>query len=397
MAERLRPPVSKSDAHRALVLAELCDGAHEAWLPAERPRDVEVLTRGLIALRSPNAVIDCLDAGAPFRFLLTQAALNPNATTQFTGTDRLRERPQQALMTALETSLGVTVRFTGEGWPLVVRTQTPNVPRRFSIAGAESSQFASSLLLGAARLVKQRSGPVAVEVEGEATSTGYRSLTVDWLRRFGFVVEEAGSRIDVTSWTKTNVPPVLPGDWSSLTYLLPLAWHAGLAVEGVDRSAAHPDRAFAEHLVSSGLRFEHDDSRVMGTLSRSFDVDVSKCPDAVPALVAVALVAPSPSRFTRAGVLRLKESDRLAGVIDLARTLGATTQLEGETLTVFPATNPTGGVFDGRDDHRLVMAAAVASRLLGVELAIRGTAAVSKSFPSFWNEAAKANVTRRDA
>lgn len=395
----LTPPLSKSDAHRVLVLRELCEGAHEAALDGavDVPEDVLVLSRGLTTLRGSTGELDCHDAGAPFRFLLTQAALRPNSVFQFTGTPRLAERPQRPLLDALVKSLGV--RFDeGKPWPLTVTTGAMPTTRRFEISGVESSQFASSLVLGAARLVHHGAPDVVVDVTGEPTSAGYLALTLDWVRRFGFRVDVSGSRITL-SGTGTSLSARLPGDWSSLTYLMSLAWKSGTRVAAVDRSSLHPDRAFAAHLESAGLELAAVDglTEVRGALTRGFVVDASVCPDAVPGLVALALVAPAPSTFVRCAVLRLKESDRLAALIELVQLTGGATSLEGDTLTVTPPRTPRGGTFDGRADHRLVMAAAVAGRLLDVTIFVRGTDAVAKSFPGFWKEAAKAHVTRREA
>jgi 3-phosphoshikimate 1-carboxyvinyltransferase len=401
VAEPLTPPVSKSDAHRALVLAEVCDGAHESLLPpaVDRPRDVDVVSRGLQTLRGTSGELDCLDAGAPFRFLVTQAALKPNTSWRFIGTPRLAERPQEALLVSLRRSLGVTIRHGATLWPLTVDAGVRRFVDPFRVSGVESSQFTSSLLLGAARLVLEGTSPVTIEIDGEATSAGYVALTVAWMRRFGFEVVIGEHRLSVTGWREVLRPVELPGDWSSLTYLLPLAWKSGVRVRHVDFDAAHPDRAFASHLEAMGLQFATRDglTSVMGTLTRGLEVDASRCPDAVPALVAMALVSPAPSTFVRCGVLRLKESDRLDALATLVRLTGGRADLDEERLTVTPPSTPRGGAFDGRDDHRLVMAATVAASLLGVTIPVRGTEAVAKSFPGFWREAAKVGIGRAEA
>ncbi|MDP3505891.1 MAG: 3-phosphoshikimate 1-carboxyvinyltransferase [Myxococcales bacterium] len=401
MPESLTPPVSKSDAHRALVLAEVCEGSHERLLPpaVDRPRDVEVLSKGLQTLRGTSGELDCLDAGAPFRLLVTQAALRPNTSWRFTGTARLAERPHEALLESLRRSLGVTIRHGATLWPLTVETGARQSSALFRVSGVESSQFTSSLLLGAARLVREGTSPVTVEIDGAATSAGYVALTVSWMRRFGFEVVVAENRLTVTGWREAPPPNELPGDWSSLTYLLPLAWKFGVAVRQVDLDAAHPDREFATHLEASGLTLHARDglTTVTGALRRGLDVDASVCPDAVPALIAMALVSPAPSTFVRCGVLRLKESDRLDAMVTLVRLVGGVATLDGERLTVTPPSAPRGGTFDGRDDHRLVMAATVAGALLGVTIFVRGTEAVAKSFPGFWREAAKVGIGRAEA
>ncbi|MBL8919354.1 MAG: 3-phosphoshikimate 1-carboxyvinyltransferase [Myxococcaceae bacterium] len=401
MPEVLVPPVSKSDAHRALVLAELCEGQHEPLLSGltELPRDVEVLSRGLRTLRGGGGDLDCLDAGAPFRFLVTQAALKPHTSWRFVGSQRLGERPHEALLQALRQSLGVAVRHGEAFWPLTVETGARPVVTTFRVSGVESSQFTSSLLLGAARVVREGRSPVTVEIDGAATSAGYVALTVAWMSRFGFVVGGGENRLVVTGWRAAPAPVELPGDWSSLTYLLPLSWRSGVGVRQVDLTAAHPDRAFATLVEAAGLRLETREGLtwVRGALRCGLEVDASVCPDAVPALVAMALVAPAPSTFVRCGVLRLKESDRLDGLVTLVRLAGGRAEVEGERLTVTPPATARGGVYDGRDDHRLVMAATVAASLLGVTIPVRGADAVAKSFPGFWREVAKVGITPAEA
>jgi 3-phosphoshikimate 1-carboxyvinyltransferase len=397
----MQPPLSKSDAHRALVLAEVCEGAHEHLLPPPslRARDVDVLSRGLVTLRGAGGDLDCLDAGAPFRFLVTQAALRSPHAWRFFGTPRLAERPQQPLFTSLHAALGTRFEHGATPWPLTVRSERGRPSADFSVEAGESSQFASSLLLGCARLVKTGVLPrVSVVLDAEPVSAGYLALTFGWLRRFGFDLHVTDLRFTVLSWAKAAAPSTLPGDWSSLTYLLPLSWVSGVPVSSVDLSAPHPDRQFAAHLASVGLevRVEAGRASVDGALTGGLSVDASTCPDAVPALVAVALRCPRPSTFLHCAVLRLKESDRLEGVAQLAEAFGGRATVSGDRLVIEPPARARAASFDARDDHRLVMAAATAARLLEVDVSVRDTSAVEKSFPGFWGEAAKAGVARRE-
>lgn len=397
MPERLCPPVSKSDAHRALVLGEIC--GDEVPLEGSLPRDVELLRLGLVALRTSAPRIDCEDAGAPFRFLLTQAALTKHRRIEFVGTPRLAERPHQPLIDAVARSLDVEVTPTPLRWPLTVVTRERSFAGSFRVEAGESSQFVSSLVLGAARLVREEGRPVSIDVEGGLTSRGYLSMTLGWLRRFGFSVEASERSVIVSSWTRAGTRVSIPGDWSSLTYLLPLAWKSGLEVEGCDRCAEHPDAAFASILERAGLTLTAHGlhTTVTGSLRSGLSADASECPDSIPALVAVAIVAPDPSTFERCSVLRLKESDRLGALMELVELVGGRARLDGDTLTVAPPSAPRPALFDARGDHRLVMAAAVLGALANVAVEIRGTNSVTKSFPNFWSEAAKAGVPRREA
>ena len=389
----VKPPLSKSDAQRALVLADMLGVPFESLLPANEvlPRDVQVLRDGLIALRSPKARIDCQDGGAPFRFLLTQAAVLPGRSVEFVGTPRLGERPHGPLITALRAVPGVQIEV-GSPWPITVTSSVISGPVVFETTGSESSQFASSLLLGAARLA---AGGVkaSVKVTGAMTSEGYFSLTRSWLERVGLVVREEGLALSPTLSPAgerglVRAFPPIPGDWSSLGYLLALSWVSGTRVERVAFGTGHPDEAIATHLKRVGFTIT---DRVEGVPTGGFDVDCEQCPDAIPTLAVIATRLPAPSVFRRVGILRHKESDRLAAIAALLGAAGLASKLEGDDLTVFPGTAHEFS-FDAHDDHRLAMSSAVLARLHGVHLRLRGKEAVAKSFPLFWTEAAEAGV-----
>ncbi|MDP3157208.1 MAG: 3-phosphoshikimate 1-carboxyvinyltransferase [Archangium sp.] len=368
----MKPPISKSDAQRALVLADILNVPFSEVLPEGEalPRDVEVLRDGLIALRQPTARIDCHDGGAPFRFLLTQAAVLPGRRVEFVGTQRLGERPHGPLMQALRVIPGLRLT-AGSPWPVIVESPSEiRGPISFNVTGVESSQFASSLLLGAARL-KSAGVAATVEVSGAMTSGGYFELTRSWVER-----------CSALSF------PAVPGDWSSLGYLLALSWVSGARVERIGFGTGHPDEAIAELLRGVGLTIS---DRVEGVATAGFEVDCERCPDAIPTLAAIATRLPTASTFRRAGILRHKESDRLAGVQELLTAAGLSHSLAGEDLTVLPG-SARSFRFDAHDDHRLAMSAAVLARLQGVRLTLRGMGSVAKSFPDFWLEAAEAGV-----
>ncbi len=408
VAARLNPPVSKSDAQRAMALAHLTG----AWpLPSlqsepevDLPADVRVFKRGIEALRLPPGPVrdvDCADGGAPFRILITQAATTPGAQVRFTGTPRLGERPHNALFLALRETLGPAGLTLTEGspWPVALRapTSTPQIEPLFRVPGAQSSQYASSLLLGCAALFLRERRPWSVEIQGALTSAGYLELTVSWLRRFGFTVEDSASRLTVTAYTPPPSVPALPGDWSSLGYLLLVAWHTGGTVERADVSSAHPDQAILRLLEQVGLRTlpgaEPHTLRVEGTPRGGITASGKECPDLLPTLAALACVLLGPSTLTDVGILRLKESDRLEGILALVSAYGGKTVLEGEVLTITPpASRPARFAMDSRDDHRLAMVSATLSVLSGVPLELTGPECVEKSFPGFWRQLQRAGV-----
>lgn len=395
----LRPPLSKSDALRALVLADILGVPWGEVLPHSEmlPRDVEVLRAGLESLRHKAASIDCVDGAAPLRFLLAQASVLPGRLFEFKGTQRLAERPHGPLLEALQTIPQVHITQEPGRWPLTVQTShslsVSSGPLEFSVTGEESSQFASALLLAMARLAT-RDVQASLHLSGSMTSEGYFALTRSWLERAGFAVHQEGSRFELKAPNdggalRLRAFPPIPADWSSLTYLLALSWPSGLKVEGLTFGTGHPDEGFVAHLRSVGLSLI---DRVEGRAHRGFEVDAQLCPDSIPTLVALATLLPAPSLFYRVGILRHKESNRLEGVSALLRAAGLRSVVDADALLVHPGAVLRPIHFDAQGDHRLAMSAAVLARLHDVPLKVAGMECVAKSFPGFWLEAAKAGL-----
>jgi 3-phosphoshikimate 1-carboxyvinyltransferase len=406
-ASVLTPPISKSDAQRALVLAHLT-GAWPLPMLQQEPEhylaaDVHVLRRGIEALRLPAGPVrdvNCADGGAPFRILVTQSAVTPGANLRLTGTPRLGERPHGPLFESLRRTLGPSglVLTEGHPWPVELRapTSTTGAEPVFRVPGEQSSQYASSLLLGCAALYLRERRPWSVEILGTLTSAGYLELTVSWLRRFGFTVNESGGRLEVSDYRAPDKTPALPGDWSSLGYLLLIAWRTGGSVERADLASAHPDQALVRLVERAGLTSQpgpDNTLRMTGTAKDGLVASGKECPDLLPTLAALALVLPRPSTLTDVGILRLKESDRLEGIRTLVDTFGGTAVLEGETLTIHPPTShPRHFSMDSRGDHRQAMVAATLSVLSGVPLTLTGPECVEKSFPGFWKQLERTGV-----
>ncbi|MEW5852095.1 MAG: 3-phosphoshikimate 1-carboxyvinyltransferase [Myxococcota bacterium] len=391
----LTAPPSKSDAHRALVLADILGLPVE--VPDDAPHDMHVLRRGLRAIHGATGTVevDCEDAGAPFRFLLTYAAIQPGLRTRFTGTSRLGERPHGPLLDSLRAA-GVSISV-GEPWPVVVDGGAWEGEPVVRVDGTVSSQYVSSLLLGAAALQFRQRRAWTVELTGTPTSVGYLDLTLGWMRRAGFVVDGAGTRIIVSGHQSVTRMPPIPADWSSLGYLLLCAWASGSTVQNVDVESEHPDAALVGVLRQVGLSLTVDvegNARVDGMPTKGIVADAKVCPDLVPTLAAWSCVLPAPSMFHNVGILRGKESDRVEGIRQLARSVGAHVVIDGELLEVHP-TRKLPGVFhvESAHDHRRVMSAVTLAVLTRSEVDVDDGACVRKSFPGFWDQLRGLGVT----
>jgi 3-phosphoshikimate 1-carboxyvinyltransferase len=81
--------------------------------------------------------------------------------------------------------------------------------------------------------------------------------------------------------------------------------------------------------------------------------------------------------------LRVKESDRIAGVVDGLRGLGATIEATADGFVVTGAGGLRGGTIDARGDHRMAMLGAVAGLASQEGVRVVGMEAAAVSYPGF--------------
>ncbi|HEX6130976.1 MAG TPA: 3-phosphoshikimate 1-carboxyvinyltransferase, partial [Actinomycetota bacterium] len=189
----------------------------------------------------------------------------------------------------------------------------------------------------------------------------------------------------------------VPGDVSSAAFLVAAAALTGGGLT-LERVGLNPSRsAFLAVMERMGVRTrasvgDTELGEPVGRLEvlpgeglRGTTVDPSELPlviDEVPVLAALAAHARGPSRFVGAGELRVKESDRLAGLAAGLRALGVDVAAEGDDLAVGGG-GVGGGVATSRGDHRLAMAFVVAGLAADAPVEVEGVEAADVSFPGF--------------
>ena len=81
--------------------------------------------------------------------------------------------------------------------------------------------------------------------------------------------------------------------------------------------------------------------------------------------------------------LRLKESDRIAGVVEGLRGLGADIEATEDGFSVRGAGGLRGGTIEAHGDHRMAMMGAVAGLASREGVEVVGIDAAAVSYPSF--------------
>ncbi len=381
LAGTVRVPASKSAAHRLLIGAALADGPTRIAISATN-RDIEATADCLRALgadierqgdyinvspiaRIPeSAVLDCGESGSTLRFLLpVAAALGTGAT--FTGHGRLPQRPNAPLVDALRKH---GAKIDGDLLPMAV--SGPLTGGRWTLPGDVSSQYVTGLLFALPLL----DGDSAIALTTPLASAAYVDMTLQALRQFGIAVEPTatGWRVPGSQRYRTPGEAEVEGDWSAAAFWLAAnAMGARVDVRGLNPDSVQGDRAVA------------------GLLGRS-TIDATHVPDLVPALAVAAARLPQRTVITGAARLRLKESDRLQTVADLLSALGHGATVTGDGLIIdggepTPCGEPVRTV-DGANDHRIVMAAAVAAAYADKPVRILDARAVEKSYPDFFRD-----------
>lgn len=406
----VRVPVSKSEAHRALICAALSAGSGERSVLVGAPsEDIRATIDCLSALgagiemqnacarvtrpaapREGEALLDVRESGSTLRFLLPVCgALGQSARLKMRG--RLPQRPMTPFTDAL-TARGMRIKIQGDELICSGQLQSGD----FALPGNVSSQFVSGLMF-ALPLLK---GDSRIRLTSAMESAGYIDLTLSALKSSGVRISQGPGAYLVPGGQRYCSPETQTpgGDWSGAAAFLCMGALPGGCVSAEELAFPSPqgDSAVAQLLERMGARVEYDAGvlSARGETLRPMDVDVSQIPDLAPALAALLCGAKGVSRILNAGRLRMKESDRLNGTAALLKDLGADAYVEGDDLII----NGTGRLAGGRaralGDHRLAMAAAVAACISDTGAEIDEPDCVAKSFPDFWKQLESLEVKR---
>ena len=364
------PPPSKSMAHRAVLALTLSDGGGDLF-NVEDSQDIQATKRCVEALKTSRPtgalpLLDCGESGSTLRFLIP-IALAVAGGGVFTGHGRLMERPQQPYFDIFDEK-GIFYGQT-DGVLTVRGTLTPGVYR---LPGNVSSQFVTGLLYALPLLP----GDSTIEITTPLESGGYVDMTLDMLEKFGISVQNKNYAVFHISGNQVyqGRDITVEGDWSQAGF-----WYSAnfldnqVAIQGLNADSTQGDRVVASlywKLAKPG----------------DTDIDVSGCPDLLPPLAVMAAVRSGTTRFVNAARLRIKESDRLATTAALLNALGGHAEEGPDSLTVRGVPAFSGGTVDGANDHRIVMAAAIAATRSSAPVTILGAEAVRKSYPSFWED-----------
>ena len=329
--------------------------------------------------------INCGESGLAARLFIPVLALSDRAIN-ITGEGSLTSRPMDTI-TELLPQLGVSVTSTNGKLP--IQLKGPLQPKDITIDGSISSQFLTGLLFAYAFSVTE---PTTITVDN-LNSKPYVDLTVQ-------VLEQFGADIVNHNYTQFMINPRnVPGneinvsaepDWSSAAPILVAGAISGKVTifNNLNPISLQADRRISDVLQLAGASVHisgNTTTALKPSALKAFNYDVTQCPDLFPSLAVMAAVCEGESTIQGIHRLTHKESDRLVSTTAMLLKLGVEYCVNDDTLHITGKPTLKSCTIDSYNDHRIVMAAAVAALRADGPVTIEGAEAVNKSFPSFFN------------
>lgn len=394
-------PASKSYTHRALILASLGTGTSTITHILESEDTLVTLTAlkqlgvaiekkgsevkisgvsGRYHLHVPRVTIDVKNSGTSLRLLTGLASLTDGEVT-ITGTQRLQQRPIRELVEALRKQ-DIEVHKTDSG----IRVRGGNLKGgNVTINAKESSQYVSALLL----ISPYAQNPVTIGVAG-LSSRPYVDITIDLMKQFGASIETKRDTCTVFPEKKYSAKKyVVEGDYSSASYFFAAAalTNSKVTVSGLNQKSVQGDTFFLDLLEKMGCKItrKNDMVTVKGEGLSGIEIDLSRCPDLVPALAVLATQASGKTVIKKIGHLRLKESDRIYTLETELTKMGGRVEGAADSLCIYQS-QLKGAVIATHNDHRIAMSLAVAALAARGETIITNAEVVEKSYPTFWKD-----------
>ncbi|MCW2994576.1 MAG: aroA [Conexibacter sp.] len=409
----VRPPADKSISHRAAILGAMAAEPVRVrnYLHAEDTTSTLNAMRALGALVTVDGdlvtirgtglrnttdldqPIDVGNAGTLMRLLPGWLAGQEGRSYILDGDASIRRRPVDRIAEPLR-AMGAVIDATDDRLP------------PFTVTGARLRSITYDLPVASAQ-VKSCVLLAGLVAEGATTvvePAPSRDHTERMLTAAGVTVHRAGPAVTVTSVDELVLEEItVPGDPSSAAFLIA----AGVLVPGSriqvvgsgtnwTRTGFHRIVERMGGIIVGDLEEAPGDGVVgeepIGDLDVAYGplvgttVEADEVPLAIDELPLVALLgcfAEGETLVRGAHELRLKESDRIATVVDGLNALGGDLEATEDGFLVRGTGGLRGGTIDSHGDHRLAMLGAIAGLASREGVTVTGMEAAEVSYPTF--------------
>ena len=381
-------PASKSIANRALVIAALC-GAEKTLNNLSDCDDTQAVIR---ALSSNDEVKNIGAAGTAMRFLTAYYAISSESVVM-TGTERMKNRPISILVEALRT-LGADIEYVEkEGYPPLKINGKKLLGGELHVQGDVSSQYLSAILM----IAPYTTNGIKLVIEGDLVSRPYLQMTLSLMQEFGISYKWNENVIEIMPSEYKPIEFTVENDWSAASYwysVVGLSENKSVKLQYLSQNSLQGDSKLTELYKPLGVETQFVDGGVVLTknaevvLPKKYDISLKEQPDLAQTLVVSCLLMNVPFKFSGLENLKIKETDRIAALINECEKLGyVLKEVESGVLAWNgeKCAKADDIIIKTYEDHRMAMAFAPAVIKLK-NITISEPNVVTKSYPSFWQE-----------
>ena len=405
----VRVPGDKSASHRAVLISAMADG--ESTIEGLSTGDdvqrtlsiVEALGasistldgklsilgphEGLVAATHP---LDCGNSGTAMR-LLAGVLTGVPGTHELVGDESLMKRPMGRVIDPLR-SMGAEISGAANDLPPVAIVGGSTLAGIDYQVPTPSAQVKSAVLFAGLKAV----GTTTVH-EAIRTRKTTENMLTEALVSVTSKDEGVGRVVSLQPGRPMPRHWHIPGDPSQAAFFAVLGLIHPNASIGVVKLLDEDERTGyigvlqrMGGLISQKVKDAHPALQIRSSRLLATEIFAAEIPsvDEVPVLTIAAAAATGVTAFRDMSELRIKESDRFAGSMMLASSVGCEVWSEGDDFFVRglgSATNFVHFAVDGGLDHRIVMAAAVAATA-GRGGVIANWETVESSYPQFFDD-----------
>lgn len=384
---------SKSETNRLLLLQALYPNL--TLENTSNSDDSEVMLevlKNFQLLTSDSPLFNIHHAGTAMRFLTAFFAIQEGKEVVLTGSSRMKERPIQILIAALN-QLGADISYEEkEGFPPIKIKGKKLTKNKVSLPANVSSQYISALLLIAPKL----NNGLELTLEGEITSIPYIKMTLALLNEIGIETSFKENIIKVNQLQSINAKKItVESDWSSASY-----WYSIIALSEIGttitllsytKNSLQGDAVLADIYEDFGVETVFNSNKsITITKTESYTIEYAEynlqnSPDIAQTIAVTCFGLGFECHFTGLHTLKIKETDRLEALKNELTKLGAEVSITNDSLTILSSKGINENVsITTYQDHRMAMA--FAPLALIVPIIIENAEVVSKSYPTFWED-----------
>jgi 3-phosphoshikimate 1-carboxyvinyltransferase len=417
----LKVPADKSISHRAALIGAMAsepvrirnylDAADtRSTLAAvqrlgaiveDRGQELVVRGCGLLGALPPTSSIDVGNAGTLMRLLPGWLAFQQGHSFMLDGDDSIRRRPVDRIAEPLRRMGAVIEAHEGRYPPFTVHgAALEGIEYELPVASAQvkSCVLLAGLVTHATTVVERV--PSRDHTERMLAAAGAPVSREPW-------AGDGGYRTTVGNADELELEPVeVPGDMSSAAFLIAagvLVPDSRLVLERVGVNWTRTGFVRILHRMGAIVLTDAEPPRSFAAREPVADIDVSGAPiegttveaeevplaiDELPLVALLGCFAEGQTLVRGAGELRVKESDRIATVVEGLRGLGADIEALPDGFTVRGTGGLRGGVLDAHGDHRLALLGAVAGLASHSGVEVVGMEAAEVSYPRFADDVA---------